>query len=814
MIRRGLTSSLRSSGGNRERRMSLAPLRRPKVLHVVDTLGMGGAETWLMEVLRFLHAQGEGAPQMDFLATSGNTGIFDDEARALGARIFYLRFSRRNLAEFTADYRRILAREGYDAVHDHQGFISGWHFLLGAGVLPPVRITHVHSAIGRRGEGNSQRRLVTASGAFLVSHLATHVVGTSDQVLDEYGFDQPRFAHLRKITLYCGFDTRRFLAPLPRTRAEVRREFDWPDAAKIALVAGRLDPWPEPSDPRNCKNSAFAVSVAIRAVEADPDVHVLFAGERGPAISRLEQLVSASGLTDRIKFAGVRRDIEQLMAASDVLLFPSRREGLGMVAVEAQAAGLPVLASTGVPQECVVDPNLVQFLAVSDGAVVWADRLVKMAAWPRDDDRANASVAASNFHIGKSARNLLELYTPRLVAGVKRPESASPMKVLHIVDTLSIGGVETWMMELLRAWRQHGEGAPQIDFIATSGNPGVFDDEARALGSRIFYLRYSRSHLLSFTSGLRDILKHGDYAAIHDHQGYTSGWHFLMGAGLLPPVRVTHVHNPTIELQHLDWTRTLAAQIGKRLVGRFATHIAGTSRQLITEYGFDEPAFRHVPAAALHCGFEADRFLGEPAAQKPSVCAEFDWPRSSKIILFAGRMDESPDLGHPRNHKNSGFAVSIAMECARRNPDVHMLLAGAESSGVPVLKQRIAEAGLADRIRFLGPRRDVERLMLASDVLLFPSQGEGLGMVAVEAQAAGLPVLTSTAVPRECVVATDLVRFLDIGAGVSLWADHILDLMGRPRDVRRNNRKVSESPFSVDHSAAALMRLYREGLLA
>lgn len=69
-----------------------------------------------------------------------------------------------------------------------------------------------------------------------------------------------------------------------------------------------------------------------------------------------------------------------------------------------------------------------------------------------------------------------------------------------------------------------------------------------------------------------------------------------------------------------------------------------------------------------------------------------------------------------------------------------MILAGEPSPATSVLERRVAEAGLSGRILFVGIRSDIHRLMLGSDLLLFPSRGEGLGMVAVEAQAAGLPV--------------------------------------------------------------------------
>jgi glycosyltransferase involved in cell wall biosynthesis len=131
-----------------------------------------------------------------------------------------------------------------------------------------------------------------------------------------------------------------------------------------------------------------------------------------------------------------------------------------------------------------------------------------------------------------------------------------------------------------------------------------------------------------------------------------------------------------------------------------------------------------------------------------------------------------------------------------------------------VLERRIAEAGLAGRIVFAGIRRDIERLMVASDVLLFPSRGEGLGMVAVEAQAAGLPVLASTAVPRECVVVPELVRFLELDAGAVKWAGDLLELAARPRNIAAANQRVAVSAFAIDRSAKALFNIYGKSLAA
>ena len=387
-----------------------------------------------------------------------------------------------------------------------------------------------------------------------------------------------------------------------------------------------------------------------------------------------------------------------------------------------------------------------------------------------------------------------------------------PIRVLQVVDSLGMGGAETWLMELLRLWSVSGD--CHMDFLATSGNAAIFDEEARGLGAKIHYVRYGRDQFSRFTGEFRRVVREGRYDAVHDHQDYASGWHFLMGAGALPPVRVTHIHNPSYQILNnygVTLIRRLTARMGKVLVGRYATHIAGTSRQVITEYGFDRANFVRIPRMALHCGFNVNRFYGDRAGAKASICRELGWPDDAKIILFAGRIDESADLSHPWNHKNSAFAVSVGIECSRRDPRICMLLAGARSAAIPILEERIAASGFADRMLFIGIRKDVAHLMLGSDVLLFPSRGEGLGMAAVEAQAAGLPVLASATVPSECVVVPELVRFKEVESGEAPWADDLFQLIAQPRNPLCANQRVAASSFAIENSARALLRLYGDG---
>jgi glycosyltransferase involved in cell wall biosynthesis len=366
-------------------------------------------------------------------------------------------------------------------------------------------------------------------------------------------------------------------------------------------------------------------------------------------------------------------------------------------------------------------------------------------------------------------------------------------------------------MEVLRLWSKTG--VVQMDFLLTSGNKGIFDDEAASLGAKLHYVTFGKRTLVQFRREFRQILRQGRYHAVHDHQDYASGWHFLLGGRALPPIRVTHVHNPSYQILNnygVSASRRLTARLGKYFISRFATHIAGTSRQVVTEYGFDQPRFQHLPKAALHCGFDPARFGRDRNKAHESVRSEFGWPSNAKIILFAGRIDRSADLNHPQNHKNSGFASELAMAAAQRDRQIHSIFAGKPSSASPILTNRASAAGVEGQIKFLGIRHDIEHLMLGSDMLLFPSRGEGLGMVAVEAQAAGLPVLASTAVPRECVVVENMVRFLDLSDDFPSWLQAINEtLAASPTDPILCNTLVSKSPFAIRNSSAQLDELYR-----
>ncbi len=415
---------------------------------------------------------------------------------------------------------------------------------------------------------------------------------------------------------------------------------------------------------------------------------------------------------------------------------------------------------------------------------------------------------------------VLQPSVARFDSGYDEPTVAADgteVRVLQVFSALSVGGAETWLMALLKYFREANHSLPvkvKCDILLTGGEPSVFDEEAKALGARLFYVPFSRWHPIKFMREFRRILAASNYDVIHDHQDYIAGLHFAMGIGHLPPTRIAHVHNPLYQRTNYakEIIRRLATTTGKRLIGQLATHVLGTSRQIVSEYGFDRYESRGVALGAANCGFDVTKYHSNRERMHADLCRELGWPPTAKIILFVGRLeaDEVSHLGRTMTHKNPAFALEVAKECISTDSDARLLMVGAGESKRCEFENKVNEWGLGRHVQFLGVRSDVPRLMLGSDLLLFPSLAEGLGMVVVEAQAAGLRVLASDTTPRESVVVPGLVEFMSLVETPGHWADRALSLL---KSVKTNpetcNAAVRESSFSIERSAANLLSLYR-----
>lgn len=386
-------------------------LHKKKVLHIIDSFGTGGAETWLLECVKYLYQNHEMNVQFDFIASGGKTGLYDEEIKKYGSNIFYIKYSLQKIFTFGHEFKKILKVHKYCAIHNHTDFVSGWHFLSAAGSLPAIRISHVHNPWNfvHNYVVNPFRWFSFRMGRLLTALFATKITGTSVAVMDEYGYNKWPFKKKRILPAYCGFEVKKFRYN-ENAKKKICSEFSWQFESSIALFAGRIG-LHEYDAANNQKNPAFAFDIAKKLVQEYDSWHFIFAGYKGKLGEVMEQEIQQAGLENRIKFLGVRKDIPELMSSADVLIFPSLWEGLGMVAVEAQACGLNVVASSSVPKEAFIIPELITMKDLSDAQQDWINAISQINKnKPKNRTDYNVSIQKSVFSIESSVHNLLMLY--------------------------------------------------------------------------------------------------------------------------------------------------------------------------------------------------------------------------------------------------------------------------------------------------------------------------------------------------------------------------------------------------------------------
>jgi glycosyltransferase involved in cell wall biosynthesis len=359
----------------------------------------GGVETWLMEVFRHVDRT---RFAMDVLVHSSRPGAYDDEARRLGVSIIPAvpgsqpgRFARRFL--------EVLGNgPGYDVLHSHVHHYSAYTLGLARYAGVPVRIAHSHSDTAEfERSARIARRAYFASTRQILRYVATDRIGVST-VAGRALFGPEWPSEKRDRILHIGYDFSRFDEDLDS--ADIRRTLGIPPDAFVIGHVGRFV---------DCKNHAFIVEMMAEVARRDPRAMLLLVGD-GPLRQDIDGLVASRGLSDRVVFAGARGDVPDVMrAAMDVFILPSLREGLPIVGLEAQAAGLPCLFSDIVSREVSAVPQLTRFLSLRDSPQAWAGAVLDTRNRATSRKSMARDLMASSFNIDNSLESLLQIYTRR-----------------------------------------------------------------------------------------------------------------------------------------------------------------------------------------------------------------------------------------------------------------------------------------------------------------------------------------------------------------------------------------------------------------
>jgi glycosyltransferase involved in cell wall biosynthesis len=372
--------------------------------------------------------------------------------------------------------------------------------------------------------------------------------------------------------------------------------------------------------------------------------------------------------------------------------------------------------------------------------------------------------------------------------------AARTITVCQLVHSMSVGGAEVLAARLARRLRN------SFRFVfACLDEVGPLGEELRREGFDVGLV--SRKPGIDWGCPLRlaRLLRDGRVDVVHAHQ-YTPFFYGL--AARLPrrgrPILFTEHgrHQP-------DYPRPKRMLVNRLLLSR-RDRVVGVGRAvrdaLIANEGFPP---RRVDV--LYNGVDVDAFAGAggPAGSRLDARQKLGVGPDDFVILQVARLDYL---------KDHATALRTVARVVREVPHARLVLVG-DGPERPAIQALVSELNLGGAARFLGVRKDVDRLLHGAELFLLTSVSEGVPLTVIEAMAAGLPVVATDVGGLREVVADGATGMLAPAKDDAVLARHVLRLAGDGglrRAMGTAGRARAKELFDEPRMAAEYAHLYRE----
>jgi glycosyltransferase EpsF len=373
-------------------------------------------------------------------------------------------------------------------------------------------------------------------------------------------------------------------------------------------------------------------------------------------------------------------------------------------------------------------------------------------------------------------------------------------RVLHLITSFNRGGIETWLISMLR---EIPRGKYQMDVCCKGTDIGPLASLAEQAGANVISCPLGPAHV-GFAAKLQRILKEGKYDILHNHLEAYSGFPVWVAHQVKVPV-ITSFHNSHFEAQTsltrlpiIRQIRSVYSVISIAYALRNSRLVTGCSQGVINSLDPDGKKLQ-TRSRVLYYGVNIpDLATSEECAQ---LRKEFGWEPDTPIILHVGRLIEQ---------KNHLGLLSVFQQILQQVPTAKLLLVG-KGPLEQMIEKSINQRGLSHAVRLLGARDDVPSLMSKCDIFLFPSIHEGLGVVVLEANASGLPVIGSR-IPglTEAVRDGETGILKEVGdiEGMAASAIALIKDFSYAQQMKNSGRTWIKDNFSTEVSAKRLLDIY------
>lgn len=294
-----------------------------KVLHVINSLDIGGAQTLLTDSLpRFVEKKVESEV---FVLKKSSEGNFEEILKFKGINIIYSQVEQIYSPLQILELKRLIQQNSYDIVHSHTFPSQYWVSLLKNLIRkPPVFITTEHSTSNRRRE----KKVFKYLDKFIYRnyrHIVCISEGTLSELITWVSDVKPKSSVIEN-----GIDLKKLTVASPLNPKDIIPNYQ--DGDKIIVMVARLT---EQKDHK---------TVIQAASKLPSNMHIVFVGG-GEKYSEYEAMIKQNNLESQVHLLGPRKDVPNIIKAADLFVLSSHFEGFGLVVVEAMASGIPVIGS-------------------------------------------------------------------------------------------------------------------------------------------------------------------------------------------------------------------------------------------------------------------------------------------------------------------------------------------------------------------------------------------------------------------------------------------------------------------------------------
>ena len=369
-------------------------------------------------------------------------------------------------------------------------------------------------------------------------------------------------------------------------------------------------------------------------------------------------------------------------------------------------------------------------------------------------------------------------------------------KILHVVGGMDKGGTETMLINM---YKKIDKNKVQFDFLYTTNKETYYDKEIYKLGGNI--IRIDSLDLLNIKKIINQISNciknNGPYQAIHAHTLFNCGIAMKAAKKSGVDIRISHAH--TTSDNEVGLVRKIYISLMRKLILNNSTNLLACS-DLAGKYLFGAE------------NIKSDKYTIFPNLISYENIIDVNYEDVDKFKIENKLQKDDLVIGHIgtfKESKNQKFLLKMVKVLKEKNKNVKLLLVG-DGSMRDELETMCRDLDISDKVIFTGTRDDIDVILNSMDVFVFPSTFEGLGLVLLEAQAAGLPCVVSEAIQPEADLKLGLFSKLNLSDGAESWVNKIIEVYGKKEtDKQKILDAFDKQGYSTEKCISKLLSIYK-----